>query len=98
MEISSNRLGATAVISEHRIVGIITDGDLRRMLEKKIDSEQIKAFDLMTKDPKITHHKTLVFEALSIMKKHNITQLLITENEKYVGVIHLHDILKEEII
>ncbi|MAZ57921.1 MAG: D-arabinose 5-phosphate isomerase [Flavobacteriales bacterium] len=97
MEISSNRLGATAVIFENKIVGIITDGDLRRMLEGKIDMEHIKAVDLMTKDPKIINHKTLVFEAFSVMKKHNITQLLIIENQKYVGVIHLHDILNQNL-
>jgi len=97
VEISSNRLGATAVISEDKIVGIITDGDLRRMLEKKIDLEHVKALDLMTQDPKIINQETLVFEAFSIMKKHNITQLLIVGKQKYVGVIHLHDILNQNL-
>ena len=90
-------MGATAVIYKDKIVGIITDGDLRRMLEKTIDVEHVKALDLMTKDPKIINHDTLVFEAFSVMKKHNITQLLIVEKHKYIGVIHLHDILNQNL-
>ena len=93
-EISSKRLGATAVLDAGRIVGIITDGDLRRMLEKKNDLRDISASFLMTKDPKKIQKKALLYEAFSIMKKHNITQLLVQDNELYVGVIHLHDILK----
>ena len=93
-EISSKRLGATAVLDAGSVVGIITDGDLRRMLEKKNDLRDISASLLMTKNPKKIQKKALLYEAFSIMKKNNITQLLVQDNELYVGVIHLHDILK----
>jgi arabinose-5-phosphate isomerase len=98
MEISGNRLGATAVLDKNRLVGIITDGDLRRMLEKKSDFKTFRAKDIMTKDPKTIDSSTLVVNALSIMRKNNITQLLVVDKDKYVGVIHIHDILKEGII
>ncbi|MAQ47661.1 MAG: D-arabinose 5-phosphate isomerase [Flavobacteriales bacterium] len=93
-EISSKRLGATAVLDSNTIVGIITDGDLRRMLEKEIEIKTISASFLMTKNPKTIQKKTLLYEAFSLMKKHNITQLLVKDGEQYVGIIHLHDILK----
>ena len=93
-EISSKRLGATAVLDSNTIVGIITDGDLRRMLEKDIEIKTISASFLMTKNPKTIQKKTLLYEAFSLMKKHNITQLLVQDGEQYVGIIHLHDILK----
>ena len=93
-EISSKRLGATAVLDTSSVVGIITDGDLRRMLEKNIDIKTISASFLMTKNPKTIQKKALLNEAFSLMKKHNITQLLVQDGEQYVGIIHLHDILK----
>ena len=98
MEISSKRLGATAVMENEQLVGIITDGDLRRMLQKKIPLETIRARDIMTKNPRTIGKDTLVSEALDIMRKNNITQLLVLDSDRYVGVIHLHDILKEGII
>jgi arabinose-5-phosphate isomerase len=98
MEISAKRLGATAVMSNDKMLGIITDGDLRRMLEKNDHISGIKAKDIMTVDPKIIQAGSLVVEALSLMRKHNITQLPVFENNQYVGVIHLHDILKEGIL
>ena len=98
MEISARRLGATAVMSGGTMVGIITDGDLRRMLEKNDDLSGIRASDIMTASPKVIQAGSLVVEALSLMRKHNITQLPVLENNKYVGVIHLHDILKEGIL
>jgi len=98
MEISAKRLGATAVMSNDKMLGIITDGDLRRMLEKNDHISGIKAKDIMTVDPKIIQAGSLVVEALSLMRKHNITQLPVFENNRYVGVIHLHDILKEGIL
>jgi arabinose-5-phosphate isomerase len=79
-------------------VGIITDGDLRRMLQKKIPLETIRARDIMTKNPRTVGKDTLVSEALDIMRKNNITQLLVLDSDRYVGVIHLHDILREGII
>ena len=94
MEISSKRLGATAVIENGTPVGIITDGDLRRMLHKDLNNDQILAKDLMTISPKTINKTCLVNEALSIMKQYSITQLLVTHEEQYVGIIHLHDILK----
>ncbi len=98
IEISSKRLGATAVMSDGQLMGIITDGDLRRMLEKNISLEKVKAHEVMSKSPKTIDQQTLVSDALGIMRKSNITQLLVLDNSKYVGIIHLHDILREGII
>lgn len=98
MEISAKRLGATAVIDNGVLTGIITDGDLRRMLEKNDQISGITAKEIMTKNPKTIQAGSLVVEALAIMRKYNITQLPVLENEQYVGVIHLHDILKEGIL
>jgi arabinose-5-phosphate isomerase len=98
MEISAKRLGATAVMSDGKLAGIITDGDLRRMLEKNDHISGITAKEIMTANPKSIQAGSLVVEALSIMRKHNITQLPVFDNERYVGVIHLHDILKEGIL
>lgn len=98
MEISARRLGATAVINDGKMVGIITDGDLRRMLEKNEHIAGIKASDIMTANPKTIFSSSLVVEALALMRKHNITQLPVMQEDQYVGVIHLHDILKEGIL
>ena len=98
LEISAKRLGATAVMDNGKFAGIITDGDLRRMLEKNSDIEGIVARDIMTPNPKVIQAASLVVEALAIMRNHNITQLPVFENGDYVGVIHLHDILKEGIL
>jgi arabinose-5-phosphate isomerase len=97
-EISARRLGATAVMDKGKFAGIITDGDLRRMLEKNNDISGIVAGDIMTSNPKIIQAGNLVVDALAIMRNHNITQLPVFENGEYVGVIHLHDILKEGIL
>jgi len=98
LEISSKRLGATAVLEGKKLTGIITDGDLRRMLEKNQDYSKLRARDIMSAKPKTVEHDTLIINALSLMRKNNITQLLVTEKTVYKGVIHLHDILKEGII
>ncbi|HNS16544.1 MAG TPA: KpsF/GutQ family sugar-phosphate isomerase [Bacteroidales bacterium] len=98
IEISSKRLGATAVMEDERLVGIITDGDLRRMLQKNIPLDSIRARDIMTKNPRTIDQNTLVSEALDVMRQNNITQLLVLDEGRYAGVIHLHDILKEGII
>ena len=97
-EISSKRLGATAVIEKDKVAGIITDGDLRRMLEKGGELGKLKAKDIMSLRPKTIEPSTLVIDALGIMRQNNITQLLVVEKTSYKGVIHLHDILNEGII
>ncbi len=98
MEISGKRLGATAVKENQKITGIITDGDLRRMLQKTGNVTNIKAKDIMTKNPKTIEKNTLAIDALQIMRQHNITQLLVMDNGEYIGVVHLHDIINEGII
>lgn len=98
IEISSNRLGATAVVDKDKIVGVITDGDLRRMLEKGLNQKSVCAKDIMTMDPICIDGTALAAEALSIMESKNITQLIATNNGSYTGLVHLHDILKEGIL
>ncbi len=98
VEISSKRLGTTAVLDNDKLMGVITDGDLRRMLEKNNSINGISAGDIMTKNPKTVDKNSLVVDALGIMRKYNITQLLVLDGTKYVGVIHLHDILSEGIL
>lgn len=98
VEISSKRLGATAVIRNNHIIGIITDGDLRRMMMKKPDLEKVKALDIMTPHPKSIDSGALLAEALELMRKNNITQLPVVDSNEYRGVVHLHDILKEGIL
>jgi len=98
VEITSKRLGATAVLEEGKIVGMITDGDLRRMLQQENEYTHLKAKDIMNKNPKTIQYKTLLVDALNMMRSNNITQVLVTKNDEYLGVIHLHDILKEGIL
>ena len=99
MEITKSRLGAAAVITEdERITGVITDGDLRRMLEKNDSVSILQAKDIMSADPKSIASDALAAEALEIMRSKNISQLLVTENDKYAGIIHLHDLIREGII
>ncbi|MBW6492277.1 MAG: KpsF/GutQ family sugar-phosphate isomerase [Lentimicrobium sp.] len=98
LEISSKRLGATAVLDGKKLVGIITDGDVRRMLHREIPVEKLTAKDIMTRDPLIINTDILIADALDIMRKNNITQILVLNNGEYAGVVHLHDILKEGII
>ncbi len=98
LEISSKRLGATAVLDNGKLVGMITDGDLRRMIEKYPEYKNLKASEIMTKNPKTIDEKRLAVDALSIMRENNITQLVVMKDDKYSGIIHLHDILKEGIL
>lgn len=98
IEISKNRLGAVVVIADEKILGVITDGDIRRMLEKYTNLEHITAADLMNINPKKIDKNELALLALELIKKNNITQLLVTENDAYYGMIHLHDLLQEGII
>lgn len=98
VEITSNRLGATAVVDGGLISGIITDGDLRRMMLDRKSIEGLKAKDVMGSAPKSVEKDTMAVDALALMRSHNISQLLITDKGKYVGMVHLHDLVKEGII
>lgn len=98
-EISSKRLGAAVVIDEQDVVlGIITDGDLRRMLEKPFDFNKVTAKDIMTKLPKIVSVDEMAINAFYIMEKFKITQLVVCKDNKYMGILHIHDILQEGIV
>lgn len=98
IEISQNRLGVTAVLNDKKLAGIITDGDIRRMLEDEKDISSLCAKDIMSRDPKITKPDDLAYNALKEMEQNNITQLIVIKSEKYLGVIHIHDIIKAGII
>ncbi|MBI9056243.1 MAG: KpsF/GutQ family sugar-phosphate isomerase [Labilibaculum sp.] len=99
LEISSKRMGATAVVNENdKLIGIITDGDLRRMLEQNKDVSHLLAKDIMSKNPKTIDSDALAINAFHLMESNNITQLAVIQDEKYVGMVHLHDILKEGIV
>ena len=98
LEITEKLLGAAAVIKDDKLIGIITDGDLRRMLMKHPNIEEIKAADIMTQNPKTIDKNDLVVNALELMQNKSITQLPVMDNGEYVGMIHIHDIIKEGII
>lgn len=99
VEITKKRLGLTAVLNEQKeLTGVITDGDLRRMLEKGGDLEKTTAKDIMGISPKTVNQDALAVHALDIMRKNNITQLLVAEEKNYVGVIHLHDLIREGLL
>lgn len=97
IEMTKKRLGAAVVTEKGKLLGIITDGDLRRMLMKHPDIEKIKASEIMTPNPKTIDENALVADALHKMRQNSITQLPVVSGEAYLGVIHLHDILKEGI-
>ncbi len=98
LEISEKRFGATAVIKNNELIGIITDGDIRRMLEKSLDISKFTAKDIMTANPKTVNLNTLAIDVFNIMEENKITQLIVVDNNKYKGIIHLHDILNEGIV
>ena len=99
IEITKKRLGATVILDdEENILGIITDGDLRRMLEKDLSPAEVRAKDIMTLHPKTIESVELAVDALDLMRKKNITQLIVTENNRYAGIVHLHDLVREGII
>ncbi len=99
VEMTGKRLGATAVVDdENNLLGVITDGDLRRMLEQGGSLEKISAKDLMTANPKTIDADELAVDALDMMRKKEITQLVVTDQKKYLGIIHLHDLIKEGLI
>jgi arabinose-5-phosphate isomerase len=99
LEISSKRLGCTAVVDENKnLLGIITDGDLRRMLQKNLQLETQKASDIMTHKPKTIEKDAFAVKALHLMQENNITQLAVVDEKKIAGFVHLHDLLKEGIV
>ena len=98
VEISAKMLGATAVIDNGNIVGIVTDGDIRRMLSKTDDIRRLTAKDIMSLNPKTIDRDCLAIDALSLMEKNKITQLLVTHNGRYEGVIHLHNLIQEGLL
>ncbi|CAL2102955.1 D-arabinose 5-phosphate isomerase KdsD [Tenacibaculum sp. 190130A14a] len=99
IEISEKRLGVTAVIDDNdKITGIITDGDIRRMLTKSTKIDELTANDIMSSNPKSIHVDAMAVDALEMLENNSITQILVTdEQQNYVGVVHLHDIIKEGI-
>jgi len=98
IEISSKRLGTTAVLENNKLKGIITDGDIRRMMQKHDNLDGLLAKEIMSKNPSSIDYDELAVKALKVMKEKNITQLLVLNKGDYFGVIHLHDILKEGIL
>ena len=99
LEMTSQRLGAAVVLDDaHHIIGIITDGDLRRMLMRDLDIKLVHAEDVMTPHPLTIDANALAVEAMVLMRQKSITQLVVVDNERYVGMVHLHDLLKEGIV
>lgn len=98
VEITEKRLGVTAVVEDNKIVGIITDGDLRRMLSKNDDFTHLTAQDIMSSQPKSISEEAMAVEAMEVMENNGISQLLVTYNDQYAGVVHIHDLIKEGII
>ena len=98
IEISEKRKGATAVTVNNKIIGIITDGDLRRMLSETEDLSQQKAENIMSKNPVSITIDAMAIDAMELMETHEISQLLVTDQGNYAGVIHIHDLIKEGII
>ncbi|MDC1197822.1 KpsF/GutQ family sugar-phosphate isomerase [uncultured Algibacter sp.] len=98
IEITEKMLGVTAVIEQDKIIGIITDGDLRRMLSQVDDFSGLTAKDIMSANPKRIETEAMAIDALEVMETNEISQLLVEENGTYAGVVHLHDLIKEGII
>ena len=98
VEITEKLLGVTAVVENDEIIGIVTDGDLRRMLSKGTEFTGFTARDIMTTNPKRIEANAMAVDAMDMMEEYGISQLLVEENGKYVGVVHLHDLIKEGII
>lgn len=97
-EISEKRLGVTAVVEDNKVIGIITDGDIRRMLNERDTFADLTAKDIMTKNPKMTSSAAMVVDAFNSMEDFSITQLVVVDDMDYKGVLHIHDILKEGIV
>jgi len=97
-EISEKRLGVTAVVENEKVIGIITDGDIRRVLNERDSITGLTAKDIMTKNPKTVKSSDRVVQALNVLEDFSITQLVVLDDERYCGILHLHDILKEGIV
>ncbi|HMU45104.1 MAG TPA: KpsF/GutQ family sugar-phosphate isomerase [Chitinophagaceae bacterium] len=99
VEMTSKRLGITAVVNkDDKLVGVITDGDLRRMLEKKVEIDKVKAEDIMTANPKTIIPGELAVDALDTFRKHEISQLAVVESGIYLGILHVHDLIREGLV
>jgi len=98
VEISAKMLGATAVIENNEIIGIITDGDLRRMLSANETTKHLTAKDIMSASPKIIDNQAMAIDALEMLEENGISQLLAIENGIYAGIVHIHDLIKEGIL
>ncbi len=98
IEISGKFLGATAVMENDTLIGVITDGDLRRMLENNADPTGLKAKEICTLNPKSIEESELAVQALELMRQHDITQLIVTRSGKYAGMVHIHDLVREGLI
>jgi arabinose-5-phosphate isomerase len=97
--ISKNRLGATAVVSDDQeLLGVITDGDIRRMLEKDVALDKVTAKDIMTVNAKSIGPDMLAVDALDLLRKNDISQLVVANGQKYLGILHLHDLVREGLI
>jgi len=97
-EISEKRLGVTAVLDKNQVVGIITDGDIRRMLNDRDSFTDLTAEDIMSRNPKTIQASAMVSDALNVLEDFSITQLVVLDHNEYKGILHLHDILKEGIV
>ena len=97
-EISNKCKGATAVVKNKNLLGIITDGDLRRMLHRTSDITNIKAKDIMSSNPKTLDKKVLAYDGLLYMQKNKINQIIVTSNTDYIGIVHINEILKQELV
>ncbi|MGF1564144.1 MAG: SIS domain-containing protein [Flavobacteriales bacterium] len=97
LEISAKRLGAAAVVVNDEVVGVVTDGDIRRMLQRDLDISATKVEDIMSKHPKTMDEEELAVEALLLLESNSISQVIVTHDGKYRGIVHLHDLLREGI-
>ncbi|WP_029037711.1 KpsF/GutQ family sugar-phosphate isomerase [Salinimicrobium xinjiangense] len=98
IEISEKMLGVTAVLENEEIIGIVTDGDIRRMLQKSIDISELTARDIMSPNPKTIESDAMAVDALDVLEENKISQLLAVQDGKYYGVVHLHNLIREGII
>jgi len=99
LEMTSKRLGAAVVVDgSEAILGIVTDGDLRRMLQREASVSHLKAADIMSLNPRSIHKEALAVEALDLMRGNSITQLIVADNGRYLGIIHLHDLVREGLL
>jgi len=98
VEMTEKRLGATAVVDQEKIIGIITDGDLRRMLTTNTSFDGLTAKDIMSPNPKTITNTAMAVDALEVLEENSISQLLAAEEGKYSGVVHIHDLMREGIL